>query len=51
MTNIYKTDFFTNRIANIWNKLSTYPKYAKNVNEFKNLIDIELNSQRYVYDD
>ena len=46
-----RKNFFTNRVVKVWNKLSVIPKLAKDVNEFKRLIDIELTNQRYVFDE
>ena len=37
-----RTNFFTNRVANKWNKLSEETVKAKNINSFKNWLDLDL---------
>ena len=44
-----RLNFFSNRIINLWNSLSSPTKYAVNLNAFKLSIDHELKYLRFEY--
>ena len=48
--NSIRSNFLTNRITNTWNKLSIPCKEARDINNFKNLIDNELCHLRFDFD-
>ena len=48
--NSIRSNFLTNRITNTWNKLSIPCKEARDINNFKNLIDNELCRLRFDFD-
>ena len=43
----YRENFLPHRINNLWNELPTNVRCAKNVNQFKNLIDKHLTHLKY----
>ena len=51
ISNPFRYHFFANRVINHWNKLSFNAKTANNTNQFKQIIDTELQDLKFVYDD
>ena len=46
-----RSNFFSNRVFDFWNRLSGETKMAKNKNDFKKGIDLELHSLKYDFYD
>ena len=46
-----RSNFFSNRVFDFWNRLSGETKMAKNKNDFKRGVDLELHSLKYDFYD
>ena len=47
--NKLRKEFFTNRVINPWNALTTNIKFAQSINSFKNLLDADTKFKESFY--